>query len=233
MYDIIVFAKASKIASSLWWWPVVVAIHPGKCRLQFLWSIQSWNTLKIHPSLTGEGGVRQDSFSNLFWSADLRCKLSAFEESWDVRCAEMHLWDITCARQTRKKDETRTPKSGGTLPAIENSWHVLEQTKHSRLCTKCHKTFPILSQTRISIKIHRFTVSKAHHFGEIQPFAFSPGPALHFCPPSSSPGEAAVPPLATMGFPTTKNGTHYEFGVLLLMVQKSQGQPPGMVLKTL
>ena len=152
MYDIIVFAKASKIASSLWWWPAVVAIHPGKCRLQFLWSIQSWNTLKIHPSLTGEGGVRQDSFSNLFWSADLRCKLSAFEESWAVRCAEMHLWDITCARQTRKKDETRTPKSGGTLPAIENSWHVLEQTKHSRLCTKCHKTFPILSKLEFQSK---------------------------------------------------------------------------------
>ena len=65
----------------------------------FWGSIQSLKHVKfIHPSSChlAERGVRQDFFvefvfhPNLKGSVDLRCKLSAFEGSWAVRCAELH-----------------------------------------------------------------------------------------------------------------------------------------------
>ena len=104
--------------------------------------------VEIHPSLTGEGGVRQDSFSNLFWSADLRCKLSAFEESWAVRCAIYAHGTHRTHTVRHHMCKTRMPFSGGTLQAIENSWHVsTKQALH-----KMPKTFPILSKLEFQSK---------------------------------------------------------------------------------
>ena len=74
-----------------------------------------------------------------FWGK-LRCEM--------CRNARRHtshtlkLWDITCARQTRKKDETRMPFSGGILQAIENSWHVLEQRNIPGFAQNATKRFP-------------------------------------------------------------------------------------------
>lgn len=120
----------------------------------------SLETCEIHPSLTGEGGVRHDSFSNLFWSADLRCKLSAFEESWAVRCAiyahGTHRTHLNCeTSHVQDKREKRWNKDAFFGRNTTSNWEFLAclgATKHSRLCTKCHKTVPILSKLEFQSK---------------------------------------------------------------------------------
>ena len=130
--------------------------------------------VEIHPSLTGEGGVRQDSFSNLFWSADLHCKLSAFEESWAVRCAEMpegtHRTHLNC-ETSHVQDKREKKMKQGCLFRVEyyKQLRIPGMSWSNETFQALHKMPQNVShtfQTRISNKIHRFTV---HAYRRVRP----------------------------------------------------------------